>query len=136
MNRKSISAAIAGLFFAGLAHAETSRSPADARSAEEAIKTEIVSTFAKIDTNKNGSLSREEFAAFTEQAIAQQIKVFNQTFDTLDINKDGKISKAEAAENKAFAAGFDDVDSDKNGYISKQELAMAMKAAQEDQSQN
>lgn len=116
-----------GLAYSGSAGAQTAKP-----SPEEAIKTEIESTFVRIDKDKNGSLSREEFASFMEEAIGKQVAIFNQTFDTLDLNKDGKISRDEAAENKAFAVGFDDVDTDKDGFVSKEELAMAMKAAQDD----
>jgi Ca2+-binding EF-hand superfamily protein len=120
-----------GLAYAGAAMAQTD--DAAKPSPENAIKTEIESTFQRIDQDKNGSLSRDEFSAFMEEAISRQVAIFNQTFDTLDLDKDGKISRDEAAENKTFAAGFDDVDTDKDGFVSKQELAMAMKAAQDEQ---
>ncbi|MDM9624954.1 EF-hand domain-containing protein [Rhizobium sp. S152] len=136
MTMKTAAIAMASLLFTGLAQAQTTVPPEDPKASQDAIKREIDATFTKIDANSDGSISREEFGAFTEKTIAQQVKIFNQTFDTLDIDKDGKISKAEAAENKAFAAGFDEVDADKDGFVSKQELALAMKAAQEDEGQD
>lgn len=132
MDIKVITLTIAGLLPAGLANAQTDTPP----SAEAAIKTEIASAFARADADKDGSISRDEFDAFMEQAIAQQIKVFNQTFDTLDIDKDGRISKQEADENKAFATGFGEIDTDRDGFVSKEELAMAMKAAQDKQAKD
>ncbi len=118
-----------GIASAGTSHAQTANNAK--ATPEEAITAEIGSTFLRIDTNKDGSLSRDEFSAFMEEAIGKQVEIFNQIFDTLDLDKDGKISRTEAAENKAFAAGFDDVDSDKDGFISKNELAVAMKAARD-----
>lgn len=132
MDIKVITLTIAGLLPASLANAQTDIPP----SAEAAIKTEIASAFAGADADKDGSISRDEFSAFMEQAIAQQIKVFDQTFDTLDIDKDGRISKQEADENKAFATGFVEIDTDRDGFVSKEELAMAMKAAQDKQAKD
>jgi Ca2+-binding EF-hand superfamily protein len=132
MDIKVITFTIAGLLPASFANAQTDAPP----SAEAAIKTEIASAFARADADKDGSISRDEFGSFMEQAIAQQIKVFNQTFDTLDIDKDGRISKQEADENKAFATGFGEIDTDKDGFVSKEELAMAMKAAQDNQAKD
>jgi Ca2+-binding EF-hand superfamily protein len=131
MKFPTIVLAISGLLYTCHASAQADDQVANKPTPEAAIKAEIDATFTKVDTNKNGTISREEFSAYMEEAIAAQVKIFNQTFDTLDTNKDGKISREEAAENKAFAAGFDDVDTNKDGFISKEELATAIKAAQE-----
>lgn len=50
-------------------------------------------------------------------------------FDRLDLNKDEKISKEEAANNPRFSQNFENVDANKDGGISREELK-AFKATQ------
>ena len=106
--------------------------------------------FDKIDTNKNGSLSRAEFVEHHrtmsmehggmhmdhgKDAIKHDGKehhamdhaghapsAVSTTFQKLDTNKDGKLSKAEMAKHP-MAAHFDMLDVDKNGYLSPKEAA-------------
>jgi Ca2+-binding EF-hand superfamily protein len=134
MKFRTIVVATIGVVYTCIANAQTD-DLAKNSSPELMIKAQIESTFAKVDTDKNGEISHEEFSAYMEDAIASQVKIFNQTFDALDIDKDGVISRVEADQNKAFAAGFNDVDTNGDGFISKAELAMAMKAAQEQKSE-
>ena len=106
--------------------------------------------FDKIDINKNGSLSRAEFVEHHrtmsmedggmhmdhgKNAMKHDGKehhamdhaghapsAVSTTFQKLDTNKDGKLSKAEMAKHP-MAAHFDMLDVDKNGYLSPKEAA-------------
>ena len=107
--------------------------------------------FDKIDTNKNGSLSRAEFvehhrtmsmdhgdmgmdhhgkdgkkhegADHSAMDHAGQAPVaVGGAFATLDGNKDGKLSKAEMAKHP-MAAHFVMLDTNKHGYLSPKEAA-------------
>jgi hypothetical protein len=50
------------------------------------------------------------------------------SFDSLDTNKDGKISKAEAAANESVAAQFSRYDVNGDGFIEPAEVGQANKA--------
>ncbi len=106
--------------------------------------------FDKIDTNKNGSLSRAEFVEHHrtmsmehggmhmdhgKNAMKHDGKehhamdhaghapsAASTTYQKLDSNKDGKLSKAEMAKHP-MAAHFAMLDADKNGYLSPKEAA-------------
>jgi hypothetical protein len=47
------------------------------------------------------------------------------TFESLDTNADGKISKSEAAANENVSAQFTRYDKDGNGYIERSEVSSA-----------
>ena len=106
--------------------------------------------FDKIDTNKNGSLSRAEFVEHHrtmsmehggmhmdhgKNAMKHDGKehhamdhaghapsAASTTYQKLDSNKDGKLSKAEMAKHP-MAAHFAMLDADKNGYLSPKEAS-------------
>ena len=105
--------------------------------------------FDKIDTNKNGSLSRAEFIehhrtmsmnhgdmshhgkdAMKHEGTDHHAmdhaghapSTGGSTFAKLDGNRDGKLSKAEMAKHP-MAAHFAMLDADKNGYLSPKEAA-------------
>lgn len=102
--------------------------------------------FDKIDTNKDGSLSRAEFVAHHRNMSMDHGGMNMQggkhdgaakhqsdharhaaaatsgTFAKLDSNKDGKLSKAEMGKHP-MAAHFPMMDTDKSGYLSAKEAA-------------
>ena len=105
--------------------------------------------FDKIDTNKNGSLSRAEFIehhrtmsmnhgdmshhgkdAMKHEGTDHHAmdhaghapSTGGSTFAKLDGNRDGKLSKGEMAKH-LMAAHFAALDVDKNGYLSPKEAA-------------
>ena len=94
-----------------------------------ARKTEVLKeredAFHKLDANKDGSLSLQEFNGPT---AAQSLPKANATpmLSRLDANKDGKVS---LAENRAPAAAqFDRADTNKDGTLSVDEQKKAAAA--------
>lgn len=84
--------------------------------------------FQRLDTNKDGAISKEEAQAAADQRIAH-------TFDKLDANHDGLITQAEVtashearrAEMQAQAAErFKQADTNGDGLLSKDEASKSM----------
>lgn len=64
----------------------------------------------RLDTDKNGAVSRSEYQAFMEESFAK-----------LDANKDGHLSKSELPNNLS-AEQFAAMDANKDGKISRPEF--------------
>ena len=80
--------------------------------------------FAKLDSDKNGTLSAQEFAAL----VPKNFRINARPMVTeLDSNKDGKVSAAEFRAGRA--AQFTKIDSNKDGIISQEEAKATRKAA-------
>jgi len=82
--------------------------------------------FARLDTNKDGKISPEEFAAFREgnaKVDAQAAKAGKRgqkLFSRFDADKDGSLSRAEA--NKVLAWRYKRMDTNKDGILTLEEL--------------
>jgi hypothetical protein len=64
------------------------------------------------------------FAAPTAEDLpVRSTKDVQVIFDSLDRNRDAKISRSEASVKGSVAKRFDGIDSDGDGYLSKQEFA-------------
>ena len=80
--------------------------------------------FARVDTNKNGQMSRAEIETFQRAAAAKIIAARNQAaFAVLDADKNGQISAAEFAKLNEAPVKVDpssvlSIDSNKDGQIS------------------
>ena len=164
MNAKTSIALAATLLLASNAHAgpQTASKPMDHSKmkmdhasmqmpATPEARAKMANTmFDKIDTNKNGSLSRAEFVEHHrtmsmehggmhmdhgKNAMKHDGKehhamdhaghapsAASTTYQKLDSNKDGKLSKAEMAKHP-MAAHFAMLDADKNGYLSPKEAS-------------
>jgi Ca2+-binding EF-hand superfamily protein len=71
-----------------------------------------------------GTIAALSTAAFAQSPPPAQPPSEQQgtTFESLDANSDGKISKTEAAVNEAISAQFARYDKDGNGFIEKAEV--------------
>lgn len=82
--------------------------------------------FARLDANKDGKISREEFAAFREQNAkvdAQATKAGKRgqrMFARFDKDKDGSLSRAEADD--VLAWRFKRMDANNDGVLTLEEL--------------
>lgn len=74
--------------------------------------------FARLDTNKDGRVSREEAKADAK---------FAERFDSMDVNKDGFVDKADfqARAQQHRDRWFAEADTDKDGKLSKAEFDAA-----------
>ncbi len=78
------------------------------------------SKLARLDTDGDGSISKEEF-------IASRIKQIENRFLKLDKNKDGKLTTDEFAKKKnQYATLFENIDANKDGKISNEEKDAAL----------
>ena len=68
----------------------------------------------KVDTDRNGQVSQEEYVAF-----------MNTAFRSLDKNKDGRLSASEMP-GTVTSAQFSSLDADDSGSVSRQEFDTAM----------
>lgn len=83
--------------------------------------------FSQMDGNHDGYLVRSEVQAYHErmrpQRIAEMDKRLDARFTSADLNKDGKLSKAEASEKMPrMAKRFAWMDEDRDGFLSRKEL--------------
>ncbi len=85
---------------------------------EVAARPRLVKMFDKLDTNKDGVLSKDEMKAAKE-------KMHDRHMARMDTDRDGKISRAEAASHPKLAKNFDRIDTNGDGYLSKEELTAA-----------
>jgi Ca2+-binding EF-hand superfamily protein len=59
-------------------------------------------------------------------ADAKVAKRVDDVFARLDADKDGRLSRAEAAKGKRLAKHFDKIDADHDGFVSRTELDTAI----------
>lgn len=97
----------------------------------DAKKTRYIdSTFAAMDTNRDGSVDKQEYATYQQARFDTQADTVESAFKEMDSDSDGYISKAEAEVVPEIARYFDALDTDKDGRLSLREMQQAMVAAQ------
>ena len=153
MNKLLLAGASAAVLAGGAAIAQTApTTPVQAAKHPRAMKSEtradvqanVAKMFAKLDTNHDGSIDKDEIAAVQakrQQRMEQRAQHFDPSkiFARLDLNHDGKITSAEAETArsqriqakggqpaKTHAAGFTGLfaraDTNKDGVITQAEF--------------
>ena len=115
--------AAAGLFAMG-AQAQTLDSAAASRSAPALLQSSNPET-PTIVTTPTPAAPSEPSAPATRKYAAQDVE---RAFNFIDSNRDGKISRAEAAGFKNIAKHFDAADVNKDNFLSKEEFDNALNA--------
>lgn len=86
------------------------------------LQAENKAIFARLDADRNGSLSPEEFAVLAERKLKIDARPMLSNFDS---NRDGRISALEYRTGKITA--FNAMDADRNGTLSAEEIRAARK---------
>ena len=129
MIKRTLIAAGAVLALAAPALAQTAASSSQAPTGMTLEQFQARNTdkmFERLDTNKDGKISPEEFAAFREnnaKADAQASKAGKRgkrMFARFDKDKDGSLSRAEAAD--VLAMRFKRMDANNDGILTLEEL--------------
>ena len=85
-------------------------------------------TFEALDANRDGYIVRSEARAYYErmrpQREAERKARFEQRFTEADLNRDGKLGRAEVSENMPrMADRFAWLDENRDGFLTRAELA-------------
>lgn len=113
------------------ANAATSDDDENSAEQAEARKHYVDRAFERFDTNKDGKIDRDEFAAGIGKYLDRQRHAFNRDFEAADANHDGKLSKAEAqAANPMLAEHFDDIDANHDGFLTRHEIRESIREQQ------
>ncbi len=91
--------------------------------AEAAASPRLAEHFDKIDKNKDGKLTADEFPNHKRWHRRGH---GGHGMMKLDADKDGRISKAEAAANPKFAERFAKMDFNKDGYVDRADFKARM----------
>ncbi len=90
--------------------------------------------FDEIDANKDGNVTKEEMKAYRTVMQKERMAKFDAKFAECDKDKDGTLSKEEfAACFPKRADKFDAIDANKDGKVTKEEMKTARKPKSEKQ---
>jgi len=95
---------------------------------EVAGKRKLADAFASMDTDRNGLLSRAELGAWKRQQKGDRGdrgNHYGQKFTAADTDRDGRLSRSEVAALPKLAERFVMLDSNRDGYLDRQELNAA-----------
>ena len=84
--------------------------------------------FKKLDTNNDGKLTPEELQGGHKQEMGHGDGTthLDQRFQAADVNKDGGLDREEASNMPMLSQYFDEVDANKDGKVTRQEYLDAM----------
>ena len=88
---------------------------------EAAARPRLAKMFDKLDANKDGVLSKDEMKVAHEKMQARHLA-------RIDTDRDGRISRAEAAAHPRLAENFDRIDTNGDGFLSKEEMIAVRRA--------
>ena len=91
---------------------------------EAAAHPRLAAQFDALDKNKDGKLDRSERP---QHRHGGRHGGKGQPFADLDTDKDGRISKAEAAAKPEFAERFAQMDANKDGFVDRADRELAVK---------
>jgi Ca2+-binding EF-hand superfamily protein len=133
MIKSTLLAAAATLLLAGTASAQDTRAggrldrDGDKRVSLAELQAAQAERFTRLDTNRDGQLTRDERQAGRQamraERAAQRVERQAEMFSRRDADRDGGLSLAEAP--KKIGPHFAHVDADRNGRLSPQELQAA-----------
>jgi len=104
---------------------DTDRDGSVSRAEAQAHAPRLAADFDKVDTNKDGKVSRTELEAAGKQAHQAHAQ---EWWQKVDADHDGSISKSEATANAPrVAKHFDQLDTNSDGKITPDELKAAGK---------
>lgn len=92
--------------------------------AEAAAFPRLAARFDELDKNHDGRLDKDELPR-REQERRHGGRDGHAALQRLDADKDGRISRAEAAADPAFAARFDRLDLNKDGFVDRADHELA-----------
>jgi Ca2+-binding EF-hand superfamily protein len=87
---------------------------------EAAARPRMAKMFDTLDTNKDGALAKDEMKAAHDKMQARQMA-------RNDTDRDGRISRAEAAARPKLAENFDRIDTNSDGFVTKEEMMAVRK---------
>jgi Ca2+-binding EF-hand superfamily protein len=90
---------------------------------EVANEPRLAQSFDAIDTNKDGFLTKEEL-----QAARGRFGGRGEGWKALDTDGDGKLSRQEVANAPRLAQHFDELDTNKDGFLTPEEMRAARHA--------
>lgn len=95
--------------------------------AEAAKAPRLAEQFDTLDKNKDGKLSGDERPRWHGKRHGRGPGGHGERLAKLDTNKDGRISREEAKADPRLAARFDTMDVNKDGYLDKADRELGMK---------
>ena len=88
--------------------------------------TSVDRSFAAMDADKDGKIDRTEYGRFMQDKFDRQAAAMEIAFNEMDTNKDGVVSKSEAASVPVIASAFDGLDANRDGKLSGAEMLDAL----------
>jgi len=83
--------------------------------------------FDKVDANHDGGLSKNEIRTFSA-TLEKKRREFGQQLESADKDKNGSLSRQEAAAMPNLSSRFDDIDSNLDGQLVIKEIADYLRA--------